>query len=147
MELVALDSYCRKSCLIRKLDRRIGYRNSALYTLKYVAEMLGEDEDFLHDCSIEMFSEDGCLSAYDSFPATELSEPIVVFTEDGIDSLKYIIEARREAGDGPPKPTEETRSRNHSRRGLHRTDTVNLLARDRMPVRNLGHRRTINPDR
>ncbi|MBX5242865.1 hypothetical protein [Rhizobium sp. NLR22b] len=83
----------------------MGRRNSALYTLKYVAEMLGEDEDFLHDCSIEMFSEDGRLSAYDSFPATELSEPIVIFTEDGIDNLKYIIEARRMVGDAPPKPT------------------------------------------
>lgn len=50
--------------------------------LKYVAEMLDEDEDFLHDCSIEMFSEDGRLSAYDTYPASELSETIVVFTED-----------------------------------------------------------------
>jgi hypothetical protein len=75
----------------------VGYRNSTLYTLKYVADMLGEDEDFLHECSIEMFPEDGCLSAYDSFPASELTEPIVLFTEDGIDNLTYIIEARRDA--------------------------------------------------
>ncbi|TCM44006.1 hypothetical protein C8J36_1311 [Rhizobium sp. PP-F2F-G48] len=37
------------------------YRNSALYTLKYVAAMLDEEEHFLRECSIEMFSEDGCL--------------------------------------------------------------------------------------
>ncbi|WP_262270043.1 hypothetical protein [Microvirga yunnanensis] len=57
--------------------------------------MLGEDEDFLHECSIEMFSEDGRLGAYDTFPASELTEHIVLFTEDGIENLKYIIEARR----------------------------------------------------
>jgi len=73
----------------------VGYRNSTLYTLKYVADMLGEDEDFLHECSIEMFPEDGCLSAYDTFPASELTEHIVLFTESGIENLKYIIEARR----------------------------------------------------
>jgi hypothetical protein len=73
----------------------VGYRNSTLYTLKYVADMLGEDEDFLHECSIEMFSEDGRLSAYDTFPASELTDHIVLFTEDGIENLKYIIEARR----------------------------------------------------
>ena len=73
----------------------MGYRNSTLYTLKYVADMLGEDEDFLHECSIEMFPEDGCLSAYDTFPASELTEHIVLFTESGIENLKYIIEARR----------------------------------------------------
>ncbi|MBQ0820166.1 hypothetical protein KBI52_08070 [Microvirga sp. HBU67558] len=73
----------------------MGYRNSTLYTLKYVADMLGEDEDFLHECSIEMFSEDGRLSAYDNYPASELTEHIVLFTEDGIENLKYIIEARR----------------------------------------------------
>ena len=50
--------------------------------------MLGEDEDFLHECSIEMFPEDGCLSAYDTFPASELTEHIVLFTEDGIDNHK-----------------------------------------------------------
>ena len=80
----------------------MGYRNSTLYTLKYVADMLGEDEDFLHECSIEMFSEDGCLSAYDTFPASVLTEHIVLFTEDGIDNLKYIIEARRDAASQKP---------------------------------------------
>lgn len=81
----------------------MGYRSSTLYTLKYVAAMLGEDEDFLHECSIEMFSGDGCLSAYDNFPVSELSEHIVLFSEDGIDNLKYIIEARRDADDASQK--------------------------------------------
>ena len=47
----------------------MGYRKSVLF-LKYVAEKLEEDEDFLRDCSIGMFSEDGCLSAYDDYPAS-----------------------------------------------------------------------------
>lgn len=50
-----------------------------------------------------MFSEDGCLSAYDNFPASELTEHIVFFTEDGIDNLKYIVEARRDADDASEK--------------------------------------------
>ncbi|MER9426796.1 hypothetical protein NKI88_30925 [Mesorhizobium sp. M0317] len=58
----------------------MGYRNSALYGLKSVAEILGEDEELLRDWSIEMFSEDDCLSAYDGYPASELSETIVVKT-------------------------------------------------------------------
>jgi len=82
----------------------VGYRNSTLYTLKYVADMLGEDEDFLHECSIEMFPEDGCLSAYDTFPASELTEHIVLFTESGIENLKYIIEARRNAASQKTAP-------------------------------------------
>ncbi|MER9082570.1 hypothetical protein [Mesorhizobium sp. M0028] len=82
----------------------MGYRNSALYTLKHVAEMLEEDEGFLRDCSIEMFSEDGCLRAYDGYPATEFSKTIVVFTEDGIDNLRQIADERRAKGDAPPKP-------------------------------------------
>lgn len=39
-----------------------------LYTLKYVAGILEEDDDFLRDCSIEMFSEDGLLSATTTIP-------------------------------------------------------------------------------
>ena len=65
----------------------MGYRNSTLYTRKYVAEMLGEDEDFLHEGSIEIFPEDSCLSAYDNFPVSELSKHIVFFSEEGIENL------------------------------------------------------------
>lgn len=57
----------------------MGYRNSALYTLKHLAAMLDEDEDFLRECSTEMFYEDGCVSAYDDYPASELSEHIILF--------------------------------------------------------------------
>lgn len=74
------------------------------YTLRYVAQMLEEDEAFLYDCSIEMFQEDGCLSAYDEYPASERSEPILVFTEDGIENLQHIITEHRALGKAPTKP-------------------------------------------
>ena len=73
----------------------MGYRNSTLYTLKYVADMLSEDEDFLHECSIEMFPEDGRLSAYDTFPASELTEHIVLFTDDVFEVVDAIFEIGR----------------------------------------------------
>jgi hypothetical protein len=34
---------------------------SHVFTITYVAEMLGEDEDWLHELSIDMFPEDGRL--------------------------------------------------------------------------------------
>jgi len=37
---------------------------SAVFTVTYVAEMLGEDEDWLHELSIDMFTEDSCLRVY-----------------------------------------------------------------------------------
>ena len=38
---------------------------SAVFTISYVAKLLGEDEDWLHELSISMFPEDGCLHVYD----------------------------------------------------------------------------------
>ena len=37
---------------------------SAVFTITYVAEMLGVDEEWLHQLSIDMFPEDGCLPVY-----------------------------------------------------------------------------------
>ena len=34
---------------------------SAVFTMGYVANLLGEDEDWLFELSIDMFPEDGCL--------------------------------------------------------------------------------------
>ena len=95
----------------------MGYRNSALYTLKYVATMLNEDEDFLWECSIEMFSEDGCVSAYDDYPASERSEHIVLFTEVGIENLQQIIRNLR--GDANP-PSKLVAERNRKKPRLLR---------------------------
>ena len=37
---------------------------AAVFTINYVAEMLGEDEDGLYELSIDMFAEDGYLHVY-----------------------------------------------------------------------------------
>jgi hypothetical protein len=76
---------------------------ASVFTIGYVANMLGEDEDWLHELSIDMFPEDGCLWVYgvgeDGVPA---------FTQYGIDCLQQIIADERAAGRAPPqvKPTE-----------------------------------------
>ena len=57
-----------------------------VFTIARVAELLGEDEDRLHEISINMDPEDGCLWVIgvdeDGFPA---------FTEYGVECLKQII--------------------------------------------------------
>ena len=35
---------------------------AAVFTIGYVANLLGEDQDWLFELSIDMFPEDGCLS-------------------------------------------------------------------------------------
>jgi len=80
----------------------MGYRNTNLYTLKYVSQMFDVDEDWLHDNSIGMFSEDGRLRVYGDYPSSELSESIVVFTEDGIENLRCRIEDQMETAEPPP---------------------------------------------
>jgi len=71
---------------------------SALFTIGYVANLLGEDEDWLFDLSTDLFAEDGCLWVYgvgeDGVPA---------FTRDGIDNLRQIIADERAAGRAPPQ--------------------------------------------
>ena len=71
---------------------------SAVFTIGYVANLLGEDEDWLFDLSTDMFSEDGCLWVYgigeDGVPA---------FTQDGIDNLRQIIADKRADGRAPPQ--------------------------------------------
>ena len=76
---------------------------SAVFTIGYVANLLGEDEDWLFDLAGDMFPEDGCLWPYgvgeDGGPA---------FTRDGIEYLQQIITDKRAARCTPPriKPTE-----------------------------------------
>jgi len=74
---------------------------SAVFTIGYVANLLGEDENWIFDLSINMFPEDGCLWVHgvgeDGVPA---------FTRDGIENLRQIIADAQAAGSGPPaKPT------------------------------------------
>ena len=69
-----------------------------VFTIGYVASLLGEDQDWLYDLSVDMFPEDGCLWVYgvgeDGVPA---------FTSDGIENLRQIIADQRAAGRAPPQ--------------------------------------------
>ena len=71
---------------------------ASVFTITYVAEMLGEDEDWLHELSIDMFPEDGCLRVYGVG-----GDGVTAFTEYGIESLKQIIADERAAGKAPPQ--------------------------------------------
>ena len=70
---------------------------SAVFTISYVANLLGEDEDWLFELSIGMEPEDGSLWVYgvgeDGVPA---------FTRDGIENLRQIVADEKAAGRGPP---------------------------------------------
>jgi hypothetical protein len=69
---------------------------SAVFTIGCVATLLGEDENWLRDLSINMFPEDGCLWVYgvgeDGVPA---------FTRNGIENPRQIIADERAASPGP----------------------------------------------
>ena len=76
---------------------------SAVFTISYVANLLGENEDWLHDLSIDMFPEDGCLHVYGVG-----EDGVTAFTRYGIECLKQIIADARAASNVPPpaKPME-----------------------------------------
>ena len=74
---------------------------SAVFTIGYVANLLGEDEDWLFDLSIGMEPEDGSLWVYGIG-----EDGVRAFTRDGIDNLRETIADERAAGRGPPlKPS------------------------------------------
>jgi len=56
---------------------------SAVFTIGYVANLLGEDEDWLLELSIDMFPEDGRLWVYGVG-----EDGVTAFTEDGIENLR-----------------------------------------------------------
>ena len=70
---------------------------SAVFTITYVAEILGEEEDWLHELSIDMFPEDGRLRVYGAG-----EDGVTAFTEYGIECLKQIIADERATGKAPP---------------------------------------------
>ena len=76
---------------------------AAVFTIGYVANMLGEDEDWLYELSIDMFPEDGCLRVYGVG-----EDGVTAFTKPGIEYLQQIIADERAARRAPPqvKPTE-----------------------------------------
>ena len=71
---------------------------SAVFTIGYVANLLGEDEEWLHGLSIDMFPEDGCLHVYGIG-----EDGVTAFTEYGIEWLKQTIADERKRGNAPPK--------------------------------------------
>ena len=70
---------------------------AAIFTIGYVANLLAEDEDWLHELSIDMFPEDGRLWVYG------VGEDGVTAFEDGIENLRQIIIDERTAGRAPPR--------------------------------------------
>ena len=70
---------------------------SAVFTIGYVANLLGENEDWLHELSINMDPEDGCLWVYGVG-----EDGVVAFAQNGIDNLRQIIADERAAGTAPP---------------------------------------------
>lgn len=69
---------------------------SAVFTIGYVADLLGEDKDWLYDLSIDMFPEEGCLRVYGIG-----EDGVTAFTKDGIECLREIIAEKRAAGCAP----------------------------------------------
>ena len=82
----------------RQSGRLILAAISAVFTIGHVARMLGEDEEWLWELSIDMFPEHGCLHVYgigeDGVPA---------FTTFGIECLQDMIRSHRAAGNAPPR--------------------------------------------
>ncbi len=76
---------------------------AAVFTIGYVANLLGEDEDWLHDLSIDMFPEDGCLHVYGAG-----EDGVTAFTDYGIECLRQIIADERAAGRALPPPKAAT---------------------------------------
>ena len=72
---------------------------TAVFTIGHVARMLGENEDWLHELSIDMEPEDGRLHGYGVG-----EDGVTASTRFGIEYVQEIIADRRAAGLAPPKP-------------------------------------------
>ena len=71
---------------------------SAVFTIGYLATLLGENENWIFDLSIDMFPEDGCLRVYGVG-----EDGVTAFTRDGIECLQQIIADERAARRAPPQ--------------------------------------------
>ena len=69
---------------------------SFVFTIARVAEMIGEDEDWLYELSMGLDPEDGCLWVYDSN-----DREVQAFTQYGIECLQQLIADERAAGTAP----------------------------------------------
>ena len=68
-----------------------------VYTLRQAALIIGETEEMISEASMEMFSEDGCLSISDDALGDDDWAITTAFTDEGIENLKYIIAAIKDA--------------------------------------------------
>lgn len=62
-----------------------------VFTLARVAEMLGEDQDWLYDISDELEPEDGLIAVYGTG-----EEYTIAFTAFGIENLKQAVQNHRD---------------------------------------------------
>jgi hypothetical protein len=69
---------------------------SAVFTIARVADMLGEDEDLLHEVSLDMEPEDGVLWIYGIG-----DEEVLAFTAFGIENLRNLIPLYKKPAPGP----------------------------------------------
>ena len=82
-----------------------------VHTIARVAEMLGEDEDWLWDVASEMDQEDGLIWVYG--PS---DDGVMAFTDDGIENLKDLIQIHK---DDPSILTEQQRALDAFRKPTH----------------------------
>jgi hypothetical protein len=68
-----------------------------VFTIARVAEILGEEEDWLCELSMGLDPEDGCLWVLDID-----DREVKAFTEYGIECLKQIVADQRADGSAPP---------------------------------------------
>jgi hypothetical protein len=69
---------------------------SSVFTIARVAELLGEDEDLLHEVSLDMEPEDGVLWIYGIG-----GEEVLAFTAFGIENLRDLIPLYKKTVPGP----------------------------------------------
>lgn len=70
---------------------------STVYTLRQAALILGETEEMVSEASIGMFSEDGSIRIIDDAFSDDDWTIATAFTDEGIENLKYIIDAIKAA--------------------------------------------------
>jgi hypothetical protein len=75
---------------------------SHAYTIRLVAEMLGESEDDILEVTISMEPEDGVFGVIDKIEGDN-TESLTVFTDAGIDNLRELILDMKRNGQWPPE--------------------------------------------
>ena len=72
-----------------------------VHTVTRVAEMLGEDEDWLCDVATEMDQEDGLIWVYGPGDTS-----VMAFTDFGIETLAGLVEIYKGRPSSPKRPTD-----------------------------------------